>query len=440
MGEDTRPELGRGREGREAEGTAKDHDASDGKARHVADSPDATYRALFATRGFPRLVLSMLLGRLSTTMLQLTIVLFALDRYGSASVAGAVVFLSVAPGLLLSPLAGALLDRHGRARLVVVDYCVAAVSVALIAGLSLVGALPVPALLAIVTVTSLTNPLSAAGMRSLFPLMVPSHLWARANAIDANGYLVASVFGPTLAGTTYAAAGPEAALLVVSVVFMAAAVAASGIHDPVGERERLPLLAEAWSGLRYVVQNATLRALALSVSTAGVGSGMFLSALPVLLLHRIGVGPDAVGRLYALFGVGGFFAGLVVGRLAIQDRERRLLGAAFVLDGLVILFILFVPQLIAIAAAMLVLGMIGGPTNVVMFTLRQRRTHPEWFGRAFAVSMSLNYSGNPLGSALAGAVIPVSLEAALLIAALLYVAAGLVSAIAIPERDVAAAA
>ena len=33
-----------------------------------------------------------------------------------------------------------------------------------------------------------------------------------------------------------------------------------------------------------------------------------------------------------------------------------------------------------------------------MFTLRQRRTHPEWFGRAFAISMSLNYAGNPVGS------------------------------------------
>src|SRR5207302_1965851 len=108
------------------------------EAREVAArDPVATYGALFATRGFARLVASMLLGRLSTTMLQLTIVLFALQRYGSAGVVGAVVFLSVAPGLVLSPIAGALLDRHGRGRLVVVDYSVAAASIALIASLSL---------------------------------------------------------------------------------------------------------------------------------------------------------------------------------------------------------------------------------------------------------------------------------------------------------------
>ena len=377
----------------------------------------------------------MLLGRLSTTMLQLTIVLFALQRYHSASVAGAVVFLGVAPGLVLSPIAGALLDRHGRGRLVVLDYCVAAAAIATIASLSLFDALPVPALLAIVTLTSLTNPLSAAGMRSLFPLLVPSELWARANAIDANGYLVASVFGPAAAGAIYAAFGPEAALYAVTATYVAAAVSASGIHDPTEQRDHGPLLQEAWSGLRYVVQNRTLRALGIGVSTASAAQGIYLIALPVVLLDRIGVREDTVGRLYALFGIGGFFAGLLVERISTLDRERVLLGLAYLIDAAVILVVLFVPQLLAIAAAMLVLGMVSGPTNVVMFTLRQRRTDPMWFGRAFAVSMSMNYAGNPVGSALAGAVIPVSLEAALACAAFLYVSASVLLVLGIPQRD-----
>jgi hypothetical protein len=37
-----------------------------------------------------------------------------------------------------------------------------------------------------------------------------------------------------------------------------------------------------------------------------------------------------------------------------------------------------------------------------MFTLRQRRTDPAWLGRAFAVSMSLNFLGYPIGAALGG--------------------------------------
>jgi MFS family permease len=377
----------------------------------------------------------MVFGRLSTSMLQLTIVLFALQHFRSPTVAGAVVFLGIMPGLALSPIAGALLDRHGRARLVVVDYCVAAASVALIATLSLLDALSVPALLAIVTLTSLTNPLSAAGMRSLFPLVVPAHLWPRANAIDANGYLVASVFGPAAAGAIYAAVGPEAALYAIAGTFVAAAIAASGMHDPTEPREHGPLLVEAWEGLRYVIQNRTLRGLAVGVSTSGIASGIYLIALPVVLLDHVGIGPDGVGRLYALYGIGGFFAGLIFGRLSTLDRERRLLALAFVVDAALLLVVLFVPQLFAIAAAMLLLGAVSGPTNVVMFTLRQRRTHPDWFGRAFAISMSLNYAGNPVGSVLAGTIIPFSVEIALAVAAAFFVLAAFFCLRGIPATD-----
>ena len=54
------------------------------------------------------------------------LVLFALQRYHSPSVAGVSLFLLIFPGLLLSPIAGALLDRHGRKRLMTLDFSVAA--------------------------------------------------------------------------------------------------------------------------------------------------------------------------------------------------------------------------------------------------------------------------------------------------------------------------
>src|SRR5947209_18339768 len=98
----------------------------------------------------------MLLARTATTMVQLVLVLFALDRFNSPGLAGAVTFLALAPGLLTSPIAGALLDRHGRVKLMVVDYVVAAAALALIAGLGAADLLSESFLLAIVTVMSLT--------------------------------------------------------------------------------------------------------------------------------------------------------------------------------------------------------------------------------------------------------------------------------------------
>jgi hypothetical protein len=45
--------------------------------------------------------------------------------------------------------------------------------------------------------------------------------------------------------------------------------------------------------------------------------------------------------------------------------------------------------------------------DIAMFTLRQRRTDPAWMGRAFTVSMNLNFSGFPIGAALTGAMLAI---------------------------------
>jgi MFS family permease len=93
----------------------------------------------------------------------------------------------------VSPIAGALLDRHGRTRLVVLDYLIAMGSFGLIGVLALTHLLSAPLLVLIVGISSLTGPLSATGLRSLFPVIVPSHLWERVNAVDSNGFVLAAV-------------------------------------------------------------------------------------------------------------------------------------------------------------------------------------------------------------------------------------------------------
>jgi MFS family permease len=107
-------------------------------------------------------------------MMQLTLVLFVLQRFHSPTLAGITVFLAIAPGIASSPLAGALLDRHGRVRLITLDYLVGATSLIAIASLDLAGDLTPVALLPIVAVSSLTYSLSNSGARSLLPLIVPS--------------------------------------------------------------------------------------------------------------------------------------------------------------------------------------------------------------------------------------------------------------------------
>lgn len=397
------------------------------------DTP--SYGRLFAIAGFPRLVASMLLARVAGQMVALILVLLALQHYGSAALAGLVTFLAVAPGIVASPIAGALLDRHGRTRLVVLDYFIAAASLALIAGLAAGDALPAPLLLLIVAVTSLTQPLSNTGVRTLFPLIVPVPLWERANAIDSNGYVVASIIGPALAGALVAGLGSPAALAVTAAIFAVAGVVAIGLRDPATRSDTGRLLADAWRGVVYVTHHPTLRALALSVSTANLGWGIFFLTLPVLVLQDFGGGPEFVGLLFAVLGISGSVSVLLMGRVSTLGRERQLLAGSMLGHAAAFVLILVFPHPIVVAVAMIALGISSGPFDIVLFTLRQRRTDPAWLGRAFAVSMALNFAGFPIGSAIGGAVVPLSITAALAAAVLFQVLGAVFSMVAIPAEE-----
>ncbi len=369
-------------------------------------------------------------------MMLVALVLFVLARYHSPRLAGATAFLAILPGMLVSPLAGALLDRRGRTRLVAVDYMIAALALWLIAAFSALHALPPPLLLAIVGVASLTNPLSAAGARTLFPLLAPLELWERANALDSSGHVVATLVAPPLAGALVGWAGGEWALAAAGGVFAGAALVMARLPDPAATvLFKGSVVANAWQGLAYVVRNPTLRGLALTLSIYSLSTGLLTIALPVLVLDRLHQGPATVGFLWGVMGAAGLVSALVTGRIATSGRERRLMLGAILVSAGAIAVLPFANGLPAVAVALVLMGLAGGPFDISLFTLRQRRTDPAWFGRAFAVSMSINYSGMPIGSALAGPLIGWSINAALWAAVAASLVAALFPMLAIPARD-----
>ena len=383
----------------------------------------------------------MQLSRIGQTMIGVAVVLFALQVYGSPEIAGIVTFVWIFPGLLVSPIAGALLDRHGRATLIVIDYLVTLAALALIGALALAGSLPPWLLVLIAFLASFTGPLSNTGLRSLLPMIVPSHLWERVNAVDSNGYVIATIIGPPVAAALVQIIGGPEAIIAIGFLYGVAALVLVRIHDPIGHVATTGrLLRDAWDGVVYTWNNRTLRGLGLSLSVLNLAGGMMTIVIPLIVLERIGASESMVGIMFMLQGVGGMITAFLFGRMDTRGREKSLY--AWPMVGMAFSLFLLLPDagLLPVALCMVAGGLLNGPLDIGMFTVRQRRTDPAWMGRAFAVSMSLNFAGFPIGASISGTVAAVSIDAAVVIGIVAsFIGAGL-AFLLVPARDDAAEA
>ncbi|MDP9483180.1 MAG: MFS transporter, partial [Chloroflexota bacterium] len=291
---------------------------------------------------------------------------------------------------------------------------------------------------------SFTAILSHTGLRSLFPILVPKHLWERVNAVDSNGYVFATILGPPLAAGLVAVFGGATALIAIAGAFGLAAVAMIGVPDPPSETVSTGnLLLDAWHGVVYWWRNRTLRGLGVSITVLNLAFGIMTIALPLIVLDVLRAGELAVGLVFGLSGVSGMVSALYFGRLDSRGREWRMLVLPMLAMAPIYLLMLPVAAgatglilgFALLGASWLLIGFLNGPMDIALFTVRQRRTDPAWMGRAFAVSMAANFMGFPFGAAIGGGLAAISLPVSVLVGTGLILAGAVLAITTIPRTD-----
>jgi len=397
-----------------------------------------SYSQLLKRRGVAEVLLAASLSRLAGRMVTLAVILYALERFQAPSVVGWVAFASLAPGLVISPLAGALLDRIGAVRAIAVDMAASAALLFALVSASVGGIMTEPLLLSLVMLFSLTSPLSAAAIRVIFPSLVPSEALDRTNALDAGSYAVVDVVGPALAGVLFGFAGAHWCLLAIGLLYVLASIALLPLarHPSLFRLTRTgPLLRDAMAGVTFVLRHPSLRSLALAYALYQVSMGVLIVVVPILLARYLGPGANAeavTGGLFALAGLAGGMGALVTGQLRTGSRERHFIALGALVTAVAIFPLAPFFGIAGLVIAVVIVGFCAGPVDVGLLSLRQRRTEQGWLARVLAVSMSLNLSGLPVGSALGGILIAQSATTAFAIAAVAALLAAIVTYALVP--------
>jgi len=359
-------------------------------------------RTVFALPGYRRLWAARTVSQWGDVVQTVTLALLVYELTGSGFGVAAVVAAEALPVLLLAPVAGALVDRLPRVRVMVAADLTRAALVALLAltqdSLWLVFLVAVGTSIG----TVLFNP--AAG--SLLPALVRPDALVAANSGIWSAAVLSQVLLAPLAGLLVVTGGFSLGFGVNAGSYVLSALVLLGLRvpRPPAPLERQHLLRDAADGVSYLVRDRLLRALAAAQLLAALSAGATSALLVVYARERLDVTGSGYGALLSAIGVGAALGPLVLLRLVRSPGRPVFVFGPFAARGVVDLVLSATTRLPVAATALVGYG-VATSTGAVTFTsMLQAHTPDRLRGRVFA-SMDVLWQTGRLVSLGLGAVL-----------------------------------
>jgi MFS family permease len=339
---------------------------------------------------------------------------FIIEMWARGERATAVVMLSVCallPQVLLSPVAGAIVDRYRkRTALQVADagglIVVTGLSMAYLAGGGLDPWLVYPAVVLLGACAAFQFP----AMASAVPLLVRRDQLQRANGLLASARSVAEVCGPALGGAALALAGLGSILGADLVSFAFALVTIRLVRLPDDVVAGAPragswrgLAGDSLEGVRYLFAHASLRDLMLVFFSVNLVMVFGFAALQPMVLARTGNNIAVLASVNTAVGVGGVAGGLLLA--AWGGPRNRVRGMLLGIIGMCLsaqIAMAVSRGVLAWCAAILIGAMLMPVVNAAVQSIVQTKIPREWQGRVFGAVLFGSQISAPLAMAVSG--------------------------------------
>ncbi len=340
----------------------------------------------------------------SFTMFALPLLVFKIT--GSALSLAFVTAAEYLPYLLFGLVAGAVVDRTDRRKLMILVDIMQAVVILTIPLLAALGMLAVWWIYVVGFISSTLWILFNAAEFAAVPSMVDHDNLVAANGRLQASYSAASVAGPLLAGMMVAVAPISAILLIDAASFLLSAFLVFTIRtgfdaDTSGEQSG-PLRREVFEGLRYVMGHPLLRGVIMMTALVNFVGFTVYAQLVLFAKDRLGATDPEVAILYAAGGGGMILLALAAGPLRRHLSFSRVTLGSVGLGGiLIMLFAMTNSYWPAVALWAPIWGL------VILFqintnSLWQEITPNHLLGRVQTVVSALSWSAIPLGAFLGG--------------------------------------
>ncbi|CAN5515711.1 MFS transporter [soil metagenome] len=324
---------------------------------------------------------------------------------GSGLWLGLVAFFGQAPSALLAPLAGALVDRWDRHRVIVVTQICAALQSAALALFTFTGWMTVWHLMALGAVQALINAFDMPARQSFIGQMVEDKA-DLPNAIALNSSMVngARLLGPVFAAALVGLFGEAWCFTIDAFSYVAVIISLLAMSVP--KRVIAPRTTKVWhemkEGLRYVVHEPLVRAVLLLLAATSILGGAYTTLLPMVAGSTLAGGAHTLGILMASAGCGALGGALYLASRQTTDGLPALIGYATVALGVSLCVLRWAPNVWIALPLLFLCGLSWMIQMASTNTIIQSTVDPRMLGRVLSLYAMTFFGGMPVGALVQG--------------------------------------
>ena len=349
-----------------------------------------------------------MISLLGTAMTNFALTFWAWLITGEATALALVGFFAFVPTVLVSPVAGALVDRWNRKFVMMISDLAAVLSTVVVLLLFSTGNLQIWHLYVTGAFAGAFGAFQFPAYSAAVTTMVPKEQYGRASGMLSTAQFGSNIFAPVLAAILLGVIGIGGILTIDVVTFFVAIGALLLVHVPQpvlteeGRKSKGSLWKESVYGFRYIYERPSLLGLQLVFFSVNLIATFGITVLAPMLLARTGNDATVLGIVQSANGVGGVVGSVV---LSIWGGPKRrihgvLAGMTFGMFGLLLMGLgsdLYTWSLAAFIGLFFI-PIINGSNQAIW----QAKVAPDVQGRVFATRALIAQISIPVAMLLAG--------------------------------------
>jgi MFS family permease len=346
---------------------------------------------------------------LGTEMSAFALTIWAYQLTGKATALALVGFFHVTPLLIMSPIAGAIVDRSNRKFMMMISDLASGLATIAILALYAIGNLEIWHLYIASAITGTFQTFQWPAYSAAITMIVPKKHYARASAMNELAGNTSGIFAPLLAGALLPIIGLGGILLADVVSFVVAIGSLLVVHIPQpkateeGRQSRGSIWQESIYGFRYIFKRPSLLGLQLVFMVGNFFASIAYTLVAPMILARTDNNALIYGSVQTAGAIGGVIGGLVMSAWGGTKRKVHGVLGGWTLSGLFGTVITGLGRTLPVWAAGSFFGaFLVPPINSSNQAIWQAKVAPDLQGRVFATRRLIAWFVNPFAMLLVG--------------------------------------